>query len=176
LAFGSHFRLVFRGGFASVFIHFLTKTMMKNPQQLHAEFVRLAGAKRNLENRLVQMLPEIYASGIWKKYAKDIEEYAGRFGGIGGSTVRKRLNLEKYVEDKPHLKAAIAKVGVHKVALLATIATSENEEALADKVLNMSKSAVGILSKELRQSSRQDGQDGQPCHAVATTLSIDLDE
>ena len=62
------------------------------------------------------------------------------------------------------------------MALLATIATSENEEALADKVLNMSKSAVGILSKELRQSSRQDGQDGQPCHAVATTLSIDLDE
>ena len=146
---------------------------MKNPQQLHAEFVRLAGAKRNLENRLVQMLPEIYASGIWKKYAKDIEEYAGRFGGIGGSTVRKRLNLEKYVEDKPHLKEAIGKVGVHKVALLATIATPENEEALADKVLNMSKSAVVTLSKELRQGV---GQDGQPCHAVAKILSIDLDE
>jgi len=146
---------------------------MKNPQQLHAEFIRLAGAKRNLENRLVQLLPEIYASGIWKKYAKDIEEYAGRFGGIGGSTVIKRLNLEKYVEDKPHLKEAIGKVGVHKVALLATIATPENEEALADKVLNMSKSAVVTLSKELRQGV---GQDGQPCRAVATTLSIDLDE
>ena len=146
---------------------------MKNPQQLHIEFVRLAGAKRNLENRLVQMLPEIYASGIWKKYAKDIEEYAGRFGDIGGSTVRKRLNLEKYVEDKPHLKEAIGKVGVHKVVMLATIATVENEEALADKVLHMSKSAIETLSKELRQN---DGQVGQPCHAVAKILSIDLDE
>jgi len=140
---------------------------MKN---LHEEFVKLGKEKRQMTYKLLNMLPEIYKSGIWKKYAGDIYEYAGRYGGIGRSSVEKRLKLEKHLENKPQLKAAIEKVGIHKVALMATIATPTNEKMFADKALNMSKSALQTLSKELR------GNDGiEPCRAVPTKITIELD-
>jgi len=97
---------------------------------------------------MLLILPEIYASGIWQKYAETIEQYAGRFGGIGGKVVRKRLNLEKHVEDKPHLKAAIAKVGVHKVAMVASITNDENEKNMVSLLKTMSKNAVQEMAKE----------------------------
>ena len=119
---------------------------------------------------LLNMLPEIYESGIWKKYAGDIYKYAGRYGGIGRSSVEKRLKLEKHLENKPQLKAAIEKVGIHKVALMATIATPANEKMLADKALNMSKNALQTLSKELR------GNDSiEPCQARPVKITIELD-
>lgn len=141
---------------------------MKN---LHEEFVKLGKERRQLTYKLLNMLPEIYESGVWKKYASDIYEYAGRYGGIGRSSVEKRLRLEKYLGDKPCLKAAIEKIGVGKVALMATIATPTNEKMLADKALNMSKSALQTLSKELR------GNDGiEPCRAVPVKMVLELDE
>ena len=141
---------------------------MKN---LHLEFVRLGRERRGLLNRMLLILPEIYESGIWKKYASDIYEYAGRYGGIGRSSVEKRLRLERHLDGKPCLKAAIEKVGVGKVALVASLASSTNEKMFADKALNMSKSALQTLSKELR------GSEGiNPCKAVAQTITIELDE
>ena len=141
---------------------------MKN---LHLEFVRLGKEKKQLTYKLLNLLPEIYESGIWKKYASDIYEYAGRYGGIGRSSVEKRLKLEKHLEGKPCLKAAIEKVGIGKVALMATIAKPYNEKMFADKALNMSKSALQTLSKELRDN------DGiEPCRAEPTKITLELDE
>ena len=117
------------------------------------------------------ILPEIYASGIWKKYASDIYEYAGRYGGIGRSSVEKRLRLEKHLDGKPCLRAAIEKVGLGKVALVASLASSTNEKMFADKALHMSKSALQTLSKELR------GKEGiNPCHAKTEKIVLELDE
>lgn len=141
---------------------------MKN---LHEEFVRLGRERRGLLNRMLLILPEIYESGIWKNYASDIFEYAGRYGGVGRSTVEKRLRLEKHLENKPCLKAAIAKAGVGKVALVASLASSTNEKMFADKALHMSKSALETLSKELR------GKEGiNPCQAKAEKIVLELDE
>ncbi|MFA6917467.1 MAG: hypothetical protein WC285_01345, partial [Candidatus Gracilibacteria bacterium] len=124
---------------------------MENAQKLHHEFIRLGSMRHKLKNRMLAILPEIYKSGIYKKYAGSIVEYAGKFGDIAKTTVIKRLRLEKNLEDKPFLKAVIEKVGVHKVALVAKIATSETDKAFADKVENMSRIAVQSLSKELRR-------------------------
>ena len=167
MAFVSHFRLETGGTFVTI-----KSTNKKiNMKNLHEEFVKLGKEKRQLTYKLLNLLPEIYKSGIWKKYAKDIYEYAGRYGGIGRSSVEKRLSLEKHLENKPQLKAAIEKVGIHKVALMATIATPTNEKMLADKALNMSKSALQALSKELRNN------DGiEPCRAVPTKITIEMDE
>ncbi|MFA6917800.1 MAG: hypothetical protein WC285_03115 [Candidatus Gracilibacteria bacterium] len=123
---------------------------MENAQKLHHEFLRLGGMRHKLKNRMLAILPEIYKSGIYKKYAGSIVEYAGKFGDIAKTTVMKRLRLEKNLEDKPFLKAVIEKVGVHKVALVAKIATSETDKIFAEKVENMSRVAVQSLSKELR--------------------------
>lgn len=124
-----------------------------------------------LKNKMLAILPQIYESGIWKKYAGSIVEYAGKYGDMAQTTVRKRLRLEENLKDKPFLKAAIAKIGVHKVAMVAKIATPETDQALAERVLNMSKMAVQSLSKELRA-----GQNSLPCKAVAITKKIEMDE
>ncbi len=165
-------------------------------QQLHREFVRLGGMRFKLKNKMLAMLPEIFTSGIWKKYAGTIEEYAGKFGDIAGTTVEKRLRLEENLSDKPFLKAAIATIGVHKVAMVAKITTPEMDEAMAEKLCNMSKMAVQSLSKELRNGQRADmvgeGRNGsqlsfvdernswivgeRDCKADALMKKIELDE
>ena len=166
---------------------------MINAQKLHAEFVRLGGARLKLKNKMLAILPEIYESGIWKKYAGSIEEYAGKYGDIAKTTVIKRLRLEENLKDKPCLKAAISTVGVHKVALIAKIATPETDKIMAENIVSMSKMAVQSLSKELRagqgaesvygsvEGSRQlafdDGVHHAPlCKAVFITKKIELDE
>src|SRR3989339_994630 len=151
---------------------------MIEAQNLHLEFVRLGAMRHKLKNKMLIILPEIYKSGIYKKYAGSIFEYAGKYGDIAKTTVIKRLRLEKNLENKKYLRAAIEKVGVHKVAMVAKLATAETDKAFAEKVLNMSKEAVQSLSKELRE---KDGADrGQmkicECHAVARTTKIELEE
>lgn len=165
-----------------------TENLAKTPVDFHLEFVRLGRERYKLMNRLLLILPDIYESGIYKKYAKDIYKYAGRFGGISRSAVDKRLRLEKHLEEKPQLRAAIEKVGINKVALVATLATPKTEALFADKVLNMNKSAIQTLSKEIRQrETYQDNQDHrdyqrhwsptdiQPCSAKPQTMTIELD-
>ena len=162
---------------------------MINAQKLHAEFVRLGGARLKLKNKMLAILPEIYESGIWKKYAGSIEEYAGKYGDIAKTTVIKRLRLEENLKDKPCLKAAIATVGVHKVALLAKIVTPETDKIMAENLFSMSKIAVQSLSKELRAGQQEnnksddrqlafdDGVHHAPlCKAVSITKKIELDE
>lgn len=142
---------------------------------LHHKFVKLGNNRRRLTNELLALLPEIYEREIYRKYAKTIEEYAGKFGGLSRGVVSKRLRLEKYVKDKPELRDAIRTEGVHKVALIASLATMENDGFLADKVKNMSKPALQELSKELR--SKQEGNAiATFCKAVPIKITIELDE
>lgn len=119
-------------------------------KELHKKFTKLGADRRRLTNQLVAMLPEIYERGIYKKYAATIVEYAGKFGGLSKSVVMKRLRIEKYLEGKPKLKNLIVSEGVHKVALVASLATSADEAVWADKVENMSKEALFELAKEVR--------------------------
>jgi hypothetical protein len=169
------------------------QTQNSNPNFLHKQFKKLGLQRHKLLNEMMIILPKIYESGIYKKYASSIFEYASKFGGIPGSTVEKRLRLEKHLADKPALKVAINDVGVHKVAMVATIATAETDKMYADKIKNMSKSAVQILSKEMRQKQRlkkeevgadlfSTGSDSPaqignyPCCAVPERVKVELDE
>ncbi len=124
-------------------------------------------------------MPENFKTEIYKKYTKTIEGYAWRLEQIPRSVVEKTLKLEKHLENKPFLKAAVSQVGIHKVALLATLPVSD--EILADKAVHMSKPALQELSKELR-SKMSDGNsdqklftDSAECRAVPTTIKIELD-
>ncbi len=125
-------------------------------KDLHRTFVKLGNNRRLLTNELLAILPEIFKRKIWCKYARTIEEYAGKFGGLSGEVVKKRLRLEKYLKDKPNLREAIATEGIHKVALVASLATVETDAAWADKVKNMSKPAIQELSKEVRWKMEKD--------------------
>jgi len=127
-----------------------TQEFMKTEKELHQEFMKLGANRRKLTNELLALLPEIYDRKIHLKYASTIIEYAGKFGGLSKGVVLKRLRLEKYLSGKPKLRDAIKIEGVHKVALVASVATAETEEAWVDKLKNMSKNAIQELSKEVR--------------------------
>src|SRR3989339_1108047 len=129
---------------------------MIEAQNLHLEFIRLGSMRHKLKNKMLMILPEIYKTEIYKKYAGSIFEYAGKFGDIAKTTVIKRLRLEKNLENKYYLNAAIEKVGVHKVSMVAKLATPETDKAFAENILNMSKEAVQSLSKELREKPKVD--------------------
>ncbi|MBI4234711.1 hypothetical protein HY604_00225 [Candidatus Peregrinibacteria bacterium] len=157
---------------------------MIEAEKLHREFVRLGSYRHKLKNEMLLILPEIYRSGIYQKYAGSIVEYAGKFGDIAKTTVIKRLRLEENLHDKPCLKAAIREIGVHKVAMLAKVVTPETDQFFADTISNMSKGAVQTLSKEVRAgemgvllSGEQLELAAQPfCKAVARRAKIELDE
>lgn len=160
---------------------------MENEKLLHQQFVKLGNDRRKLTNELLALLPEIYGKKIYKNYAGSIVEYAGKFGGLSKGVVLKRLRLEKYLDDKNLLKEAIRTEGIHKVAMIASLATTENEEFLVDKIKNMSKSAIQELSKEMRAneiSSKETSSENLfgemiktvNCKAVPQKTTIELDE
>ncbi len=120
-------------------------------KEIHHRFRGLGRDHRRIVNELVSMLPEISERGIYREHGcSSIYEYAGKYGGLSYSVVQKALWVEEKLTEAPKLREAVKEVGVHKVALFATLATKENDEALADKVRNMSKPALQELSKELR--------------------------
>lgn len=125
---------------------------------------------------MLAILPDIYESGIWKNYASTIFEYAGKYGGLGRSIVEKRLKLEKDLVDKPQLREAIGMAGLYKVAMVAKLATPETDKAFADKIQNLSKSAVNMLAKELRNNDNDKLQVATICEAKPETINIELDE
>lgn len=152
---------------------------METSNILHKKFVELGRARNRLTYKLLDLLPKIYEKEIYKEYAATIYEYAGKYAGLPKSVVEKRLNLEKHLKDKPCLRAAIRNVGVHKVALVAGIATPETDKVLAGNVKNMSKPAIQELSKELRykiNSGTMDKTMELPtlCKAVDDNIKIEL--
>ena len=157
----------------------------ENAKKLHLEFVRLGSLKLKIKNKMLAILPEIYKSKIWTNYAGSIIEYAGKYGDIGKTTVIKRLRLEENLTNLPHLKSMIEKVGIHKVAMVAKIATPATDFSFAKTILNMSKSAVQSLSKEIRTKNNFSKKTGKekmpepqsfPCKAVKFKKTLELDE
>ncbi len=139
---------------------------------LHQQFVQLGKARNQLTYQLLQLLPEIFKQKIYIKYAATIEEYAGKFAGISNAVVKKRLNLEKHLENKPNLKKAIATVGMHKVAIIATAATPKNEKQLAKDLKNMSKAAIQELSKEIRGNTNSISENSASIEIDGETLFL----
>ena len=120
---------------------------------LHLQFVQLGNAKKDLEHKLCALLPEIFKSGIWKKYSNDIYEYARNYGGLSNTATRLALKLPEKLKATPKLVEKIAEVGVYKVDLVSSLATPENEEMLAESV-TMAKSAVKELAVTMRREKK----------------------
>lgn len=130
---------------------------------LHKEFCRLAGERRNLTNKLLAMIPEIERLKIWEREGyQSVVDYAQRIAGLGAEVVKRRLGMEKRLVDKPALRKAMETVGMYKVARVMSVATKENEKELAEFVKTASKSTINQFMKE------------QKCDYVEK-LSIELD-
>lgn len=125
---------------------------------------------RTWKNHFVALLPEVAKRGIHKTHGfATIVEFAAKVGGVGQKTVEAVFQVENLLNDKPALKNLVPEIGVNKVRIVATIATTENQNLLAKKVKEMSKSALEVWTREVRlmreqgllneklENTRQDG-------------------
>jgi hypothetical protein len=153
---------------------------MEQQKDLHKEFVILGRERNKITYKLLALLPEIEKQKIYKNHGcATIVEYAGKFAGLSKAVVLKALKLHENLKDKPFLQKAIETQGIHKVALIAKIATPETDKAFADKVENMSASAIQTLSKELRREDIKLTHSSdfvvKKCQAAPTKMTIELD-
>jgi len=120
--------------------------------ELHKKFVKLGRERSRISHQLLALLPEIYEKSVFLEYGcGSIYEYAARFGdGLSVGVVDKVLRLKEQLSDCPTLFETVNTQGVHKVAIIASLATVENEDELIDVVENMNKEAVQEYSKVKR--------------------------
>ena len=103
------------------------------------------------------MLPEVNRRRLYeKKGFASIFEFAAKLAGLSHDQVRLALNLERRFEDKPALKQMLVegKTSLHKLTRIASIATVENEQELAQKVNVLSKNALATLARDERVGSK----------------------
>jgi hypothetical protein len=115
-----------------------SSTITENLDSIHKQFLILGRERHKITYKLLALLPQIYKEKVYEKHGfATIYEYAGKLAGLSHSTVEKALKLEEKLKDKPLLQKAIETQGVHKVAIIANLATSENEKMFVDKVENI---------------------------------------
>lgn len=116
--------------------------------------------------KFIGLLPEVNRRRLYEKRGcSSIFEFAAKLAGVSEEQVRRVLRLEKRFEDKPVLQSLLfdGKVSVNKLVRVASIATPENEEALAEKVRVLPRAALETLVRDERihQHNRQGNSEGQ---------------
>lgn len=113
-----------------------------NPQALSDENLykkcqQYGEQTRVWRQKFAGLLPEVYRRKLHeKKGFSSIFEFAKKLAGMSEEQVRRVLNLEKKFAEMPILKSMLinAEVSMNKLAKVASIATAENQDALANQI------------------------------------------
>ncbi|MBU1703298.1 hypothetical protein KJ951_02740, partial [Patescibacteria group bacterium] len=143
-------------------------------EKFHQTFKYCGAKHREFRNRCIGMLPRILEERIYEKKGFDsIGEYAGKLAGISRAQIGLTLSLHRKFKDKPALKELLVsgKVGLSKLARVASIATTENQEFLSVQALLLSQKALETLVRDLRaaQQSEKEQSEGNLLAACAPT-------
>ena len=106
-------------------------------------------------------LPEVFRLRIYEKAGfNSVFEYAAKLAGFSEEQVRRVLNLDKKFEDKPALQGLLreGKVSVNKLARVASIATIENQEHLAEKVQILPNRAIETFVRDEKNATQDELQ------------------
>lgn len=122
-----------------------------NDAQLYELCEKYGTAARLWRQKFAGLLPEVFKRKLYiKRGCGSIFEFAAKLAGMSEAQVRLVLNLEKKFEDKPNLKSLLinGEISVNKLVRVAAIATTENQEALAEQVKVLPKSALSTLARD----------------------------
>jgi hypothetical protein len=128
-------------------------------QQLYEQCKEYGEKARMWRSKFIGLLPEVCRRRLHeKKGFSSIYEFAAKLADVSKEQVQRVLNLEQKFEDKPVLKTMLVtgEVSVNKLARIASIATKENQEALAEHVKMLSKNALETLVRD-EKSSNENG-------------------
>ncbi|MDP4008247.1 MAG: HNH endonuclease signature motif containing protein [Candidatus Peregrinibacteria bacterium] len=103
--------------------------------------------------KFIGLLPEVNRRGLYeRKGFSSIVEFGKRMAGLSEAQIRLAINLEKRFEDKPVLKSMLVagEVSINKLARVVSLASSENEELLAQSAKVLSKSSLEVFVRDIR--------------------------
>lgn len=101
--------------------------------------------------KFIGLLPEVNRRKLYeKKGFESIFVFAKKLAGLSEEQVRLAINLAKRFEEMPTLKSVLinGEVSINKLTRVASIANSENEEFLANKIQILSQGAVETLVRD----------------------------
>lgn len=136
------------------------KKLSVEDQKLYELCKKFGSQALSARRKFAGLLPEVFRRRLYqKKGFKSIFEFAAKLAGMSQDQVRVVLNLEKRFEDKPVLKSLLVngEASVNKLARVVSIATVENQEVVADKILVLPKSALETWVRDERVAQCADG-------------------
>lgn len=104
-------------------------------------------ARRKFEG----LLPEVYKRKLYeKKGFSSIFHFAAVLAGLSEKQVRRVVNVERKLADKPALHSLLVngEVSVNKLARVVSVATPENQETLANQAKLLSNRALETLVRD----------------------------
>lgn len=122
-------------------------------EQLFQIACRFGGKSLAWRRKFIGTLPEIYRRRLYeRKGFESIFVFAQKVGGLSQKQVRDVLNLEKRFQSTLILKEMLVsgEVSINKLARVASIATRENEEALAEKVRVLPQKAIETFIRDVK--------------------------
>ncbi len=128
-----------------------------NDSEFYKLHKKIGAAALDNRRKFIGMLPEAYERKLHmkKRYGGSIFVYGAINAGLSKEQVNRVLNLEVRFRETPKLHSLLVKgkVSHNKLARVASIATSENQEALAAKVEVLSNRAVETLVRDFKVES-----------------------
>lgn len=113
---------------------------------------QLYGSNAKLwRQKFLGLLPDVNKRRLYeKKGFSSIFIFAAKLGGVSEKQVRLALNLKEKFTAAPALQALLisGEVSINKLARVASIATTENQEALSAQTKILSKSALETLVRD----------------------------
>ena len=135
-----------------IYLNFTTMKLHElSDTQLVALCERYGAQARFWRQKFAGVLPEVFRRKLFlKRRCGSIFEFAKKLAGMSEEQVRLVLNLEKKFEDTPILKALLVngEVSANKLVRVASIATPENQEVLAEQVKILPKTAIDTLVRD----------------------------
>jgi len=113
--------------------------------------------------RFSGLLPEVLRRNLYeKKGFGSIYEFAARLAGMTRDQVDTVLCLDRRFADKPLLHEALlqGRIGASKLIRIASVATTENQQALFETAQKLSKQALDVFVKEMRAEKVDSGTMG----------------
>lgn len=113
---------------------------------------------RKWKNKFVALLPEVFRRRLYRKRGFcSIYEFAAKLAGISKNVVDEALRLDSKFEKMPELKKLIPEVGLSKLRIVAGVAKKETDLFWANKVQEMTRSALSSYLKELYPGIEEGG-------------------
>jgi hypothetical protein len=135
----------------------------KNDDKLFVLCKRYSKFIRYGRQKFIGLLPEVFKSRMYqRKGFVSIYEFAAKLAYMSRDQVDLVLNLNRRFEDKPVLQLLLlnGEASLNKLARVASIATKENQEILAEQVKLLPQKALETLVRDEKLAVKAEDRNG----------------